>query len=163
MRQRECRGGGGQRVLHTLTHTRRSGIRTASLASEADAEPAPSIGTPKLAAHVQLCLNRYRSYRMDSNSYTPCSGRSRCGRRPAERTQLSCRKSTRDCYLCFTSSRLYAIHLAGQAKVNRGHMNKTIGSAREPREQCRLSNSGRAIDAAFGQDQRYVRSDELAA
>jgi hypothetical protein len=50
-------------------------FETASLASAVD--PDRSGNTVPRSAHVQWCSSRYRSYRVDSNSYTPYSGGSR--------------------------------------------------------------------------------------
>jgi len=52
-------------------------VATASLTSDVDTAPASMIETPRRTAHVQWCLERYRSYRIDSNSYTAHSGESR--------------------------------------------------------------------------------------
>lgn len=57
--------------------------RTASIgedidtAAEIDTRTRRATGPAMSVAHVQWCLNRYRSYRVEDNSYTPYSGGSR--------------------------------------------------------------------------------------
>ncbi|WP_235679105.1 BA14K family protein [Aquibium microcysteis] len=57
--------------------------RTASIGSDDDPadgfdDDAPQLRAPAMSmAHVRWCLDRYRSYRVEDNSYTPYSGGSR--------------------------------------------------------------------------------------
>lgn len=47
---------------------------TAAVAGEVGSRPEPAVDSEAKAAHVAWCSERYRSYRPETNSYTPYSG-----------------------------------------------------------------------------------------